>query len=132
MSVMATSRTHIRRISAEVFADRVWPRWSTYVDAAEDRASELAPIVTRQFVWHMGEVMGLAGETNALWHPFENWLCPPLSPNRVHTGDVYKLEGTLWIVLTPPCDLANDGKVSDVSPVAISTILPTGTTKSES
>src|SRR3546814_9669248 len=45
---------------------------------------------------------------------FENWISPPLQPNRAHTGDVFDIDGVLWVVMSPPCDMANDGNISDV------------------
>lgn len=113
MEVLSATRSQIRRISAQLFSDRVWPRWSDYKDAAGNSAASLAPMVTRQFVWHMGEFLGVASESGELWHPFESWLCPPLQPDRPDTGDVFSLDGTLWVVLSPPCDMANN-KISDV------------------
>src|SRR3546814_6683563 len=46
--------------------------------------------------------------------PVENWISPPLQPNRAHTGDVFDIDGVLWVVMSPPCDMANDGNISDV------------------
>lgn len=114
MEVLSASRAHIRSISAEVFADRLWHRWADYVEAAGTDAKDLTPIVTRQYVWHLGEVLGIGGVTGDLWHPFENWICPPLQQDRAHTGDVFDIDGVLWVVMSPACDMANDDKITDV------------------
>src|SRR3546814_3235171 len=89
MEVLAGAKAHIRSISAEVFADRLWHRWADYVGAAGASVRDLTPVVTRQYVWHLSEVLGIGGEAGDLWHPFENWISPPLQPNRAHTGDVF-------------------------------------------
>src|SRR3546814_8698621 len=99
MEVLAGAKAHIRSISAEVFADRLWHRWADYVGAAGASVRDLTPVVTRQYVWHLSEVLGIGGEAGDLWHPFENWISPPLQPNRAHTGDVFDIDGDLWVVL---------------------------------
>src|SRR3546814_14184327 len=114
MEVLAGAKAHIRSISAEVFADRLWHRWADYVGAAGASVRDLTPVVTRQYVWHLSEVLGIGGEAGDLWHPFENWISPPLQPNRAHTGDVFDIDGVLWVVMSPPCDMANDWNISDV------------------
>src|SRR3546814_10515355 len=114
MEVLAGAKAHIRSISAEVFADRLWHRWADYVGAAGASVRDLTPVVTRQYVWHLSEVLGIGGEAGDLWHPFENWISPPLQPNRAHTGAVFDIDGVLWVVMSPPCDMANDGTISDV------------------
>lgn len=114
MEVLAAAKAHIRSISAEVFADRLWHRWADYVGAAGASVGDLTPVVTRQYVWHLSEVLGIGGEAGDLWHPFENWISPPLQPNRAHTGDVFEIDGVLWVVMSPPCDMANDGNITDV------------------
>jgi CheY-like chemotaxis protein len=124
LDALASARTTIRVASAALFNQRIWPRWGAYLEIAGDRIQELTPVLTRQFVWHLSEVMGLGGETNDLWHPLETWICPPLQPDRASTGDVFELDGSLWIVLSPPCDLANPGRIENVLFVGCSRDLP--------
>jgi CheY-like chemotaxis protein len=113
LETLACAKKEIRRNSATLFADRIWPRWQSYREIAAG-SDQLAPVLARQFVWHLGEVMGLGGEGKDLWHPLEGWICPPLNEKRAITGDVIKIDDALWIVMTPPCDLANDSKVESV------------------
>src|SRR3546814_6795160 len=68
MEVLAGAKAHIRSISAEVFADRLWHRWADYVGAAGASVRDLTPVVTRQYVWHLSEVLGIGGEAGDLWH----------------------------------------------------------------
>src|SRR3546814_20780297 len=49
MEVLAGAKAHIRSISAEVFADRLWHRWADYVGAAGASVRDLKPFVTRQY-----------------------------------------------------------------------------------
>ncbi len=105
MTVMSQSRSAIREVSAEVFAQRLWPFWARYLDASSSDPRSLVPMVARQYVWHLSEVIGDGGSDR--WHPFENWICPAKDPASISTGDLFRLGDELWLVLTPPCDLAN-------------------------
>ena len=33
-------------------------------------------------------------------------MSPALMSSRAHTGDIFRFEGVLWVVLTPQCDMA--------------------------
>jgi hypothetical protein len=50
--------------------------------------------------------LGLDDPENVSWHPFENYVSPSLLTHRAHTGDIFRLDGELWVVLTPQCDMA--------------------------
>jgi CheY-like chemotaxis protein len=112
LEALSSARSKIREVSAGLFAERIWPGWKSYLAIGHDEG--LTPVLARQFIWHLGEVMGTSGETSDLWHPLEAWICPPLHEERAATGDVVDRDGELWIVLTPPCDLANAGKVESI------------------
>jgi hypothetical protein len=56
--------------------------------------------------------LGLDSEENVKWHPFENYIVPALLENRPHTGDLFRLNGEIWVVLTPQCDMATQKAVS--------------------
>jgi hypothetical protein len=103
---LSAARLKIRKVSAKLFSDRIWPRWRASYESIANN-DELTPVLARQFVWHLSEVMGLGGDTSDLWHPLEAWICPPLNAKQASTGDILDYEGELWVVMSPPCDLAN-------------------------
>lgn len=108
MAVIAGARQKIQQSSAEVFIKRLWPRWKDFASiqlGGEGHAS-LMDIVTRQYVSHMAELMGLDGPAGVLWHPFECYVIPSLWSHRAHTGDIFDFAGDIRIVLTPQCDMA--------------------------
>ena len=110
MHVLAEVRLKIRTSGAEIFVRRIWPRWEDYKQLAID---ELTPIITRQYAGHIAELLGLEKPDNAGWHPFENYINPALEDARAYTGDIFEIDSKLWVVLTPPCDMATQ-KVKNV------------------
>jgi CheY-like chemotaxis protein len=111
MEVLAATRRRIRRSGAEIFASRVWPRWDAYRDVAV-AGGQLEPIITRQYAGHIAELLGVDGGENPDWHPIEAYIYPAFQDDRAHTGDVFRLDDELWVVLSPPCDMA--ARVDDV------------------
>lgn len=113
MDVLAAARRNIDGSAAEIFLLRLWPRWKMFAELETAGTSELEKIVTRQYVGHMADMLGLEDPANATWHPFENYVSPALMSARAHTGDIFRFEGVLWVVLTPQCDMATQ-KVDNV------------------
>lgn len=72
---------------------------------------ELTEVVARHVVAHVHDAMLHAGGESA--HPEESYFVPPLK-GRLDTGDLVDYEGGVWIVVTPRCDLANQGKVATI------------------
>jgi hypothetical protein len=70
-------------------------------------------MVTRQYLTHMADFLGLDDPDNVSWHPHENYVSPALLPDRAHTGDIFELDDECWVVLTPQCDMAT-GKIKNV------------------
>ena len=107
MDVLAVAKRAMDRSAADIFLARLWPRWKTYSDlcTGADRV-ELEKIVTRQYVSHMADLLGLDDPENVSWHPFENYISPALMSSRAHTGDIFDLNDGRWVVLTPQCDMA--------------------------
>jgi hypothetical protein len=124
LAALSDARTRIRVNSADLFSATIWPRWRDYLPLATGDGKTLSTALTRQFVWHLGEVMGLAGEGDETWHPFENWICPPLDAAKARTGDIFDFEGELWLLMTPPCDLANEGRCENALLVKCSRDIP--------
>ncbi len=113
MAILASTRRHIQILGAKVFLQRLWPRWETYSGLTGSDQEELTRIVTRQYVGYIAEMIGHDGDGNASWHPYECFVQPALLDNRAHTGDLFRIDGKLWVVLTPACDMAT-GKAEAV------------------
>ena len=113
MEVLAAARRAMDASAADIFLLRLWPRWKMFADLETADRAELEKIVTRQYVSHMADLLGLDDPANASWHPFENYVSPALLSDRAHTGDIFKFDGELWVVLTPQCDMATQ-KVENV------------------
>jgi CheY-like chemotaxis protein len=113
MDVLAAARNKMEGSAAEIFLLRLWPRWKMFMDLEIADRNELEKIVTRQYVSHMADLLGLDDPDNATWHPFENYVSPALMSSRAHTGDIFRFDGVLWVVLTPQCDMATQ-KVENV------------------
>ena len=105
MEVLSAARNRIEASAADIFLLRLWPRWKSFAELETDRA-ELEGIVTRQYVGHMADKLGLDDPSNVSWHPFENYVSPALMSGRAHTGDIFRFDDRLWVVLTPQCDMA--------------------------
>lgn len=114
MEVIAGSRKRIQASSAEIFVKRLWPQWKEFasIQLAEVGHTSLIDIVTRQFVGHVAELLGLDGPDSVKWHPFESYVVPSLWSHRAHTGDIFDFDGDLRIVLTPQCDMAKDNVIN--------------------
>jgi CheY-like chemotaxis protein len=106
MTVLRSTRRQIQASGADIFLKRLWPRWETYTGLTGADEDELTQIVTRQYVGHVAEKLGLDGNGNASWHPYEAYIHPALLEDRAHTGDIFRLDGALAVILTPACDMA--------------------------
>lgn len=106
MTVLRSTRRQIQASGADIFLKRLWPRWQTYSGLTGADEDELTRIVTRQYVGHVAEMLGLDGYGNASWHPYEAYIHPALLEDRAHTGDIFRIDDSLVVVLTPACDMA--------------------------
>lgn len=108
MEAVHGARTRLREASTEIFVKRIWPSWSQYSALLKEGAGAktVNTIVTRQYVSHAAELLGLDGPDSTKWHPFEAYVVPSLSDHRVSTGDLFPIDGKIWVVLSPACDLA--------------------------
>jgi len=113
MLALHLTRRRIQALGAEIFVERIWPRWTKYTELRGIKAQDLPEIIARQHVSHAAEKLGLDGEGAVPWHPAEFYVQPALQAERAHTGDLFRMDGRLWIVLTPACDMTNK-KVTDV------------------
>lgn len=106
MLALRAARTTLEKVGAEIFLRRIWPRWEQYGDLSAEGVL-LDSIITRQFASHIAELMGIDNGANPGWHPMENYIQPALLDDRPHTGDIFRMDDALWVVLTPQCDMAN-------------------------
>lgn len=106
MEVLSAARRKMEASAADIFLLRLWPRWKSFTALETADRAELEGIVTRQYVGHMADKLGLDDPANVSWHPFENYVSPALLSGRAHTGDIFKFNNELWVVLTPQCDMA--------------------------
>jgi CheY-like chemotaxis protein len=106
MTVLRSTRRQIQASGADIFLKRLWPRWETYAGLTGTDEDELTQIVARQYVGHVAEKLGLDGNGNVSWHPYEAYIHPALLEDRAHTGDIFRLDGALAVILTPACDMA--------------------------
>ncbi|MGK0492038.1 hypothetical protein [Sphingomonas echinoides] len=113
MDVLSAARARMERAGGEIFVERIWPRWDKLEAMERSDPKALAGVVTRQYVTHLADLLGIDAPDAESWHPFENYVTPPLLADRAHTGDIFEIDGELWIVLTPQCDMAT-GKVKSV------------------
>ena len=113
MEVLGAARRRLEASGAEVFAGHIWPHWSDYQKLPGLQREQLDLIVARQYASYISDRMGADQEDNPRWHPFESYIKPPMSGRPPQTGDIYRLDSELWVVLTPQCDMAG-GKVTNV------------------
>lgn len=99
------------RETAKVFFRSIWPRWSHWTSGGGAAGADLTDVVARHVIAHVHDSLLLSGGDEA--HPEESYFVPPIK-SRLDTGDLIDYEEKVWIVVTPRCDLAHEGKVSTV------------------
>lgn len=99
---MQNIQTAIRTDMATVFQSYVWPRWSNWMEDAGD-ATDLQQAMTRHFVSHMhAKLIHVSGQA----HPEEWYFAPPVSSEKISTGDIFRFDdGKVEILVTPRCDM---------------------------
>jgi CheY-like chemotaxis protein len=105
---LRTTRDAVERETARVFFRSIWPRWKNW---AKDNGADIGGMLARHVVAHVHDALLDADGGNA--HPEETYFMPAIK-ERLDTGDLVKYEDGLWIVVTPRCDLAQEGKVETV------------------
>lgn len=104
------AKSAFNRETAKMFFRSIWPRWSHWTGAGNGGA-DLTEVVARHVVAHVHDSMLNASGDET--HPEEAYFVPPLK-SRLDTGDLVEHDGGTWIVVTPRCDLANQGKVATI------------------
>lgn len=98
------------RETAKIFYKSIWPRWK-YWNAGKEEGQKLSNVVTRHIFAHVHD--SLLHDTGDATHSEESYFVPPLK-TRLDTGDLVELDGKVWIIVSPRCDLANPGKVQSI------------------
>lgn len=111
MESLRSVREVLELSTGDVFARRIWPNWSQMAGAIGSSGGKLATAIARQYASHTAELLGQ--ESAGDWQPYENFVLPSYIADRAHTGDIFAIDGSNWIVLTPQCDMAT-GKVPNV------------------
>lgn len=94
----------VERETAKVFFKSIWPRWKQW----SGQGTAVSEALARHVTAHVHDALLDAAKGEA--HPEEAYFVPPLK-ERLDTGDLVKLGDDIWAIVTPRCDLANDGKV---------------------
>lgn len=95
------------RETAKIFYKSIWPRWQNWSESDVD----LTEVVARHMIAHVHDALLIAG--GDITHPEEAYFIPSMK-NRLDTGDMVAYGDRIWIVVSPRCDLANQGKVKTI------------------
>ncbi|MGO8916108.1 MAG: hypothetical protein ACLQJR_09395 [Stellaceae bacterium] len=104
MTAVRATVTDVRRETARIFSGSIWKRWDQ-TKALGLTPDQLRQVVTRQVVSHVAEQLSLPLNNVLPYHPFEFYFEPPLRTDRLHTGDLLAIEGEVYVILTPQCDM---------------------------
>lgn len=102
-------RIAVERETAKIFFRSIWPRWERWAKGAQ--GGPLTDALARHVTAHVHD--SLLNAAGGAAHAEETYFVPPLK-DKIDTGDLLRRECGLWIVVTPRCDLANEGKVATV------------------
>ena len=105
MEALAGTSQRIKMETAKVLHGSIWPRWEAA--KKQDQVPErFDDIVTRQVVSHLAEQFSLPLEDVPAHHLHEFYYVPPMR-NRLHTGDLVRLDDMVHVIVTPQCDIIN-------------------------
>lgn len=104
------AKSILNRETAKMFFKSIWPRWRNW--SVTENKEQLTHVVARHVVAHIHD--SLLAASNDSTHSEEAYFVPPLK-DRLDTGDLVRIDDKVWIVVTPRCDLANQGKVKTVA-----------------
>ena len=96
--------------TANIFFKSIWPRWQHWT-ASADNEVDLTKQVARHVIAHAHDSMLYAAGDKV--HPEETYFVPPIK-SRLDTGDLINLDGEVWIVVTPRCDMAHEDNVKSI------------------
>lgn len=104
IDAMEKSHMKMRAVSAGLFSDYLWPRWSDAWRSRSDVDFDLNRIVARHLAVHIAEVADLE---LGKYHPEEVYIKPSIGGGGLSTGDIIKQGESYSVVVTPRCNLSN-------------------------
>lgn len=111
IGAIKNAQQKIKGEMVQLFTRSIWPRWSNWVQAGE-QDDYIETALSRHLASHIHAVLLEGSNQNV--HPEEWYFIPPVRPG-IRTGDVIKNEnGGYEIVITPRCDLANEGRIDTI------------------
>ncbi|MFM9428762.1 ActR/RegA family two-component response regulator [Variovorax sp. GrIS 2.14] len=102
MSAMQEVRVRISKETAMLFNRSIWNRWKN--SWRNDDQGVTAGIIARQTASHIADSMSLAPSS---YHPDEFYIIPALYADRFDTGDIFKIDDAIQVVMTPRCNMEN-------------------------
>ena len=108
LSIRSAKETFDREM-AKIFFKSIWPRWKHLTETL--KGAELTGMVSRHVVAHVHDSLLDTDEDGA---HFEEWYFVPPLRARLDTGDLVLKDNEVWIVVTPRCDLAHEGKTATI------------------
>lgn len=100
IAISSQARHRFQKIYADIFHRSLWLGWNSSLSSSSPIDSKVRHLVTQ-----IGEEL-TAGSMASMLLPEEYYVRPALRP-RLLTGDLIKLDDLVYVVVTPPCDLAN-------------------------
>lgn len=100
MEAMAEMRTRVATATAKVFSQSIWPRWENRW-GIRTGSWDMADVITRQVVSYVAEHLGYS----QLYHPEEFYFNPPLSSERLGTGDLVRIDSDIYLLVNPRCNM---------------------------
>lgn len=98
--VSSMTQQRIQEITAGLFHKSLWKNW---IDG--ELQQKLIDAKTRHLLTQISEEMISGSFASTLW-PEEYYVRPSLR-SRILTGDLIKINDSVYVVVSPPCDLAN-------------------------
>lgn len=98
--ISSQARERLREVYADLFHRALWKNWHAGTLGAESIDAKVRHLVTL-----ISEEMTAGSAAKLLW-PEEFYVRPALH-TRLLTGDLLRIDDAVYVVVSPPCDLAN-------------------------
>lgn len=97
----------MQSLMAKLFHNTMWPRWEHKWSQALN-PQDIQAVITRQSAAYIAETITHKISEGSFHHPEEFYFIPPVR-EKLHTGDLTKIDDKIFIVISPQCDMANSG-----------------------